>query len=269
MEYAGRGDAARTMALLWDGLPAPRRGPRQRLDLPRIVDAAIAEADSAGPAALSMRTLAQRLGIGTASLYTYVPGKAELLELMVDRVAGGRPLPAADAGHRAGLRDLARSDLAAFRAHPWLLQVATSRTVFGPNVVTRYEAAMALLDGHGLAAIDVAGCVAAVEAYTRGAASAVVEAEQAPARTGSSDDEWWERRAPLLGERMAGRFPRLAALGEAGAFAVSDTALPYTLQRALDRFAFGLDLVLDSIDARVAAPRAQPMRSGSVRGPRT
>jgi hypothetical protein len=68
---------------------------------------------------------------------------------------------------------------------------------------------------------------------------------------------------------MAGRFPRLAALDEAGAFAVSDTTLPYTLQRALDRFAFGLDLVLDSIDARVAAAGDQPRRSGSVRGPRT
>jgi AcrR family transcriptional regulator len=256
MEYAGRGDPARTMALLWDGVPAPRRGPRQRLDLPRIVDAAIAEADRAGPTALSMRALAQALGIGPASLYTYVPGKAELLELMVDRVAGTQPLPTADAGWRTGLHDLATSDLAAFRAHPWLLQVATSRTVFGPHVLTRYDAALALLDGHGMAAIDVVGCIAALESYTRGAASIVVEAELAPVHTGSSDDEWWERRAPLLGERMNGRFPRLVALEEAGAFAVSDSTLPYTLQRALDRFAFGLELVLDSIDARMRAARA-------------
>jgi len=255
MEYAGRGDAARTMALLWDGAPVPRRGPRQRLDLPRIVDAAIAEADRAGPAALSMRALAEVLGIGAASLYTYVPGKAELLELMVDRVAGSQPLPTADAGWRAGLHDLATSDLAAFRAHPWLLQVATSRTVFGPNVITCYDAALALLEGHGLEAVDVVRSVAAVESYTRGAAAAVVEAEQAPVRTGSSDDEWWERRAPLLDERINGRFPRLVALGEVGAFAVSDPALPYTLQRALDRFAFGLDLVLDSIGDRIAAAR--------------
>ncbi|WP_433287116.1 TetR/AcrR family transcriptional regulator [Pseudonocardia sp. CA-142604] len=253
MEYAGRGDAARTMALLWEGVPVPRRGPRQRLDLPRIVDAAITEADRAGPAALSMRALAEVLGIGAASLYTYVPGKAELLELMVDRVAGRQPLPTADAGWRAGLHDLATSDLNAFRAHPWLLQVATSRTVFGPNVITRYDAALALLEGHGLAAIDVVQCVAAVESYARGAAAAVVEAEQAPVRTGSSDDEWWERRAPLLDERMNGRFPRLSALDEAGAFAVSNSTLPYTLQRALDRFAFGLDLVLDSIAGRIAA----------------
>jgi AcrR family transcriptional regulator len=252
MEYASGGDAARTMALLWDGPPVPRRGPRQRIDLPRIVDTAIAEADCGGPA-LSMRALAQALGIGTASLYTYVPGKAELLELMVDRVAATQPLPSADAGWRRGLQNLAAADLAAFRAHPWLLQVASARTVFGPNVLTRYDAALALLDGQRLPAIDVVGSVAAVESYTRGAASAVVEAEQAPARTGSSDDEWWERLAPLLDERMNGRFPRLATLHEAGAFAVSDAAPPYPLQRALDRFAFGLDLVLDSVGTRIAA----------------
>ncbi|MEV0617775.1 TetR/AcrR family transcriptional regulator [Nonomuraea sp. NPDC050404] len=252
MEYAGSGDPARTMALLWDGLPAPRRGPRQRLELPRIVDAAIAEADSAGPAALSMRTLARTLGVGTASLYTYVPGKAELLELMVDRVVGRQPLPGADAGWRAGLREIACSDLAAYRAHPWLLQVATSRTVFGPNVLRRYEATLTLLDGHGLAPGDLVKCAAAVESYTRGAASAVVEAEQAPAQTGTSDDEWWERRVPFLEERMDGRFPLLGALGGAGAFAVSDMAAPYLPRRALDRFLFGLDLLLDSIGQRIA-----------------
>jgi hypothetical protein len=186
-----------------------------------------------------------------------VPGKAELLELMVDRVAGSRSLPTTDAGWRAGLHDLATSDLAALRAHPWLLQVATPRTVFGPNVITRYDAALALLEGHGLAAIDVVQGVAAVESYARGAAAAVIEAEQAPVRTGSSDDEWWERRAPLLDERMDGRFPRLVALGEAGAFAVSTSTLPYTLQRALDRF----DLVPTPSPIGSQRPAGEPRMS--------
>ncbi|MEW9546897.1 TetR/AcrR family transcriptional regulator [Nonomuraea sp. NPDC050783] len=252
MEHAGRGDPARTMALLWDGLPAARRGPRQRLELTAVVDAAIAEAGRAGPAALSMRALARALGIGTASLYTYVPGKAELLELMVDRVAAGRPLPDPTSGWRAGLRGVAEADLDACRAHPWLLRVSTSRTVLGPHVLARYEATLALLHGRGLSAADVVGCVAAVESYTRGAASAVVEAEQAPERTGG-DDEWWERQVPFLEERMNGRFPLLAELEEAGAFGVSGTALPYALQRALDRFAHGLDLVLDAVAGRIAA----------------
>lgn len=259
MEYAGRGDAQRTMALLWDGAPTPRRGPRQRLELTQIVDVAITQADSAGSAALSLRALAQALGIGTASLYTYVPGKAELLELMVDRIVGTQPLPTADRGWRAGLHDLAMSDLAAFRAHPWLVGVAASRTVFGPHVLTRYDAALALFDGCGLAAADITGCHAAVESYTRGAATAVVEAEQAPRHTGSSDDEWWQQRAPLLGERMNDRFPRLATLARAGAFDVQESALPYTVQRALDRFTFGLELVLDAIGARITAAQ-QPLR---------
>nr|WP_042180567.1 TetR/AcrR family transcriptional regulator [Kibdelosporangium sp. MJ126-NF4]CEL14451.1 Transcriptional regulator, TetR family [Kibdelosporangium sp. MJ126-NF4]CTQ88816.1 Transcriptional regulator, TetR family [Kibdelosporangium sp. MJ126-NF4] len=251
MQYAGRGDAQRTMVLLWDGIPAPKRGPRPRLDLARLIEVAVAEADRGGPEALSMRALAQALGIGAASLYTYVPGKAELLELMVDGVVGGQPLPDKASGWRAGLRDLATTDLAMYRAHPWMLRVASSRTVFGPKVITRYEAALALLDGLGLAAIEMTNCVAAVESYTRGAASVVVEAEQAPGETGDSDDEWWEQRAPLLGERMNGRFPLLDRLATEGAFAVSDTTVPYTLQRALDRFTFGLDLVLDSVAGRL------------------
>jgi hypothetical protein len=62
---------------------------------------------------------------------------------------------------------------------------------------------------------------------------------------------------PLLDARMTGRFPGLAALERAGGFAVpepgSGPPVPYTLRRALDRFAFGLDLVLDSVGARIAA----------------
>ncbi|SES05502.1 TetR/AcrR family transcriptional regulator [Actinokineospora terrae] len=255
MEYAGRGDAARTMMLLWDGLPAPQRGPRQRLDLPRIVDTAIAEADRAGPSALSMRSLAQALGIGAASLYTYVPGKAELLELMVDRVAGTQSLPSAANGWQTGLRDLAESDLANYRAHPWLLQIATSRTVFGPNVIARYEAALALLDGLDLPALDIANHIATLDSYTRGAAAPVVEAEQAFSHTGNTDDEWWTARAPLLDERLNNRFPHLTALATRGAFTVSSTTQPYTLQRALDRFTHGLSLLLDALTTRVTTAK--------------
>ncbi|MBF6330131.1 TetR/AcrR family transcriptional regulator [Nocardia transvalensis] len=259
MEYAGRGDAVRTMALLWDGgTPVPRRGPRHRLDLSAIVDAAIAEADRCGPSSLSIRALAQTLNVGAATLYTYVPGKAELLELMVDRVIGGQPLPRADTGWRHGLSDLAHSDLATFRAHPWLLQVATSRTVFGPHYVARYEASVALLDGCGLSASDIIRCVAAVDSYTRGAASAVVDAEQAPAATGSSDEQWWQQRAPLLEERMAGRFPVLAAMDAAGAFTVAESSAPYLLQRALERFTYGLDLLLDAIESRIESAAISP-----------
>ncbi|MEJ3651620.1 TetR/AcrR family transcriptional regulator [Actinomycetes bacterium KLBMP 9759] len=249
MEYAGRGDPARTMALLWRTAPGPRRGPRQGRTLDEIVAAALALAGREGLATLSMRAVAQQLGVGTASLYTYVPGKAELLELMVDAVVGARPLPARGDDSRAALDAYARAELAGYRDHPWLLQVASVRTVFGPGVLARYDAALGLLDGLDLPAAEVVRAVAALDAYVRGAAAEVVEAEQAPARTGSSDDEWWAARVPMLDEVMtAERFPRLAAVEAAGGFAVAAAGTPYTLQRALDRFDAGLALLLDGIE---------------------
>lgn len=246
MEYAD-GDAARTMALLWRTTASASRGPKQRLDLDEVVDAAITAADAGGLGALSMRTVAQALGIGAASLYTYVPGRAELLELMVDRVAAAEPLPQPRTDQRAGLVAYAEAELQRLRDHPWLLQVATSRTVLGPGVLARYDAALGLLDGSGLPAATVVEVVAAIDAHVRGAGAPVVEAEQAHARTARSDDAWWSARAPLLDEQLADRFPRLRALDAAGAFTVVDTERPYLVARALARFRSGLALLLDGV----------------------
>lgn len=129
---------------------------------------------------------ARRAGLGRSC----VPGKAELLELMVDRVASTQPFPVQDAGCRAGLHDLATADLVAYRARP--LAVAGRGVAHRVrDHIGRYDAALALLAGSGLAAIAVAGCIAAVKSYTRSAAGAVVEAEQAPAATGSSAPRSW------------------------------------------------------------------------------
>ncbi|MFD1048962.1 TetR/AcrR family transcriptional regulator, partial [Kibdelosporangium lantanae] len=66
----------------------------------RIVRAAITLADAEGIATLSMRRIAVSLNAGTMSLYRHVPGKDELLELMVDAVLGETP-PAEDGDWRA------------------------------------------------------------------------------------------------------------------------------------------------------------------------
>lgn len=162
---------------------------------------------------------------------------------MVDQ-AIGEPPPA------ASLEAYAWDSLALLRRHPWLLQVATSRTVLGPNVVSRYDAALGLL-GH-LDPADRERCLATLDFYVRGAAVEVVDAEQGPARTGRSDDEWWADYAPILDEHLArGDFPHVKALDQAGAFDVPEAeGVPYTVQRALDRFRYGLDLVLGAIACR-------------------
>jgi AcrR family transcriptional regulator len=197
------------------------------------------------------RRIAQSLEIAPSSLYTYVR-KAELLELMVDQAVGSQPPPSRTEGWRAGLEAYAWEALELHRRHPWLLQVATSRTVLGPRFVTRYDAALGLIDDLGLTAADRERCIATIDVYVRGAAAEVVEAEQAPVRTGRSDDEWWADYAPILDRHLAGGdFPHLMALDRAGAFVPSATDVPYTVQRALDRFAFGLALVLAAIEAQI------------------
>ncbi len=85
---SGTGDVHRSLELLWDGGGQPSRGPRRGLTLDRITAAAVALADTEGLGAVSMRRLATELGVGTMTLYRYVPGKAELLDLMLDRVHG-------------------------------------------------------------------------------------------------------------------------------------------------------------------------------------
>src|ERR671916_2919031 len=89
-------DVDRTLALLWRrtlGTPQGSRGPRQRVSVDEVVRAAIEVADAEGLPAFSMRKVADRLGLKLMSIYTYVPGRPELIGLMVDEVAGERELP--------------------------------------------------------------------------------------------------------------------------------------------------------------------------------
>lgn len=93
-ERSSAGDPARTLALLWgvstEEKPG-RRGPRQAKSPAEIAAVAIALADADGVDAVTMRRVAQELGVSPMALYTYVPGKAELLDLMLDTVYATMP----------------------------------------------------------------------------------------------------------------------------------------------------------------------------------
>lgn len=114
-EYSGGGDPQRTLELLWGTQKNPSRGPRPGLSTAQIVGAAITIADSDGLGALSMRRVAEQLGVGTMSLYTYVPGKAELLDVMLDSVFGEQTFAGAlPADWRAALELRAQADWALY-----------------------------------------------------------------------------------------------------------------------------------------------------------
>lgn len=242
--YSGTGDPARSMALLWR-TPEAATG-RAGLSVDRIVATAIELADADGLGALSMRKVADKLGVGAMSLYTYVPGKGELIDLMIDTVLAETDRTVVEGGWRPRLAHVARENLALARRHPWLLQVATSRPGLGPHLIAKYDFELGALDGIGLTDLEIDTLLSAVLAYVNGAAQTVVDAAQAPAQTGQTDDQWWEAQAPLLEKVFdAERWPVAARVGQAAGEA-------YGAGNPEDAFEFGLQRLLDGIAAFVS-----------------
>ena len=241
-EYAGSSE--RSLELLWRAQTQPTRGPKPKLDLDRIIEAAIGVADEEGLAPLSMRKVAERLGVGTMSLYTYVPGKAELLDLMVDASVG--PSTTVDGPWRERLERIAREQWERYHRHPWLLEITMVRPVLGPNVTARYEHELRAIDGIGLTDLEMDGVVTLIAGHTEGAARRSLEAALAERRTGQSDQAWWEARTPIL-ERLIepGAYPVAGRVGQAAGEAHNAAYAPE------HTFWFGLQRILDGVEALV------------------
>lgn len=246
-EHTGGGDLARSIELLWRTQQPPRRGPKPRFSIDQIAEAAIAIADSEGLPAVSMRRVAERLGVTAMSLYAYVPSKAELLDVMLDAVYGELETGAhADAGWRARLELVARQTWRLYQRHPWLLQVATSRPVLGPNEAAKYDYELRAVDGIGLGDVEMDLVVSLVTDYVHGAVRGAIEAARAERRSGQTDQEWWEAAAPLLEKVFdPDRYPTATRVGVAAGAAYNSAHDP---ERS---FEFGLQRVLDGIEAHI------------------
>ncbi|MFB7134029.1 TetR/AcrR family transcriptional regulator [Streptomyces sp. NPDC056237] len=240
---AGSGDIGRSLELLWGTGDRPSRGPKPALTLGRIVTAAVSIADAEGLDALSMRRLSTDLGTGTMSLYRYVPGKAELLDLMLDHVLGEPMADApsdAPADWRAALDTMARTYLEQLSRHPWLLKINQARTVLGPSALRGLELALARIRGMGLTDQELISTIITVNSFVEGIARTRLQTTEAVQQTGLSNDAFWEDQRPYLERAMrSGDYPLMAAL--------SEDAFSYDV----DHFAFGLQRLLDGFDVLV------------------
>ncbi len=244
--FPGSGDPARSLALLWRTSERASRKGKPDLSVDLIVRAAIELADTAGIANLSMRRVAERLSVGTMSLYTYVPGKAELLDVMLDTVYGETTEPTQD-GWRARLEHIARDNLALYQRHPWLTQVATSRPVLGPNAIAKYDRELRAIDGIGLSDLEMDSVLTLISGYVHGAARGAADAKAAEQSTGMSDEQWWYAHVPFLERIMDGRrYPVAARVGSAAGEAHQAA---YNPEHA---FEFGLSCVLDGVEMLVS-----------------
>ncbi len=200
-----------------------------------------------------MRKVADHLGVGAMSLYTYVPGKAELIDLMLDTVLQGGPSHRRDAGRAGGpgVEHVARRQPGPVPPPPVAPAGRRQPPAAGPRTLGKYDHELSALEGTGLTDLEMDNVLTLIAAYVHGAARGVVEAERAAQETGMTDAEWWTAHEPFLvavGDFSA--YPLAGRVGTASGEAYNAAGDP------AGSFEFGLARLLDGI----AVPGRGPLR---------
>jgi AcrR family transcriptional regulator len=232
--------------VVWNRPERAAKGPAPSRTRQEITAAAIAIADAEGIEALSMRRVAKELGTGTASLYRYLASKDDLLDLMLDAVAGedGGP-PALTGDWRGDLRALAYRSRATIHRHPWMTSLAAGRPSFGPNSIDATEHALAAIEPLGFDIDVMITVVDTLQAFVRGYVIGELAQQEAVRRSGVSTTQWMDAHAPYLDQVVkAGRHPLLTRV-------IRDAELPHAADSAERGFALGLERLLDGWEANL------------------
>jgi len=121
---------------------------REPLTKQRILRASVALADKGGVESLSMRRLAQQLGVVPMALYKHVANKDELFDGMIDVVVGEIDPPIEGADWKTTMRERILSARRALLRHPWASSVLESRGEPTPTVIGYMDSMMGVfLDG--------------------------------------------------------------------------------------------------------------------------
>jgi AcrR family transcriptional regulator len=222
---------------IWDIPERGERGPRPRHDRAAVAAAAVRLADAEGLAAVTMRRVAGALGIGTMSLYNYVPAKDHLAQLMIDQVSGEYAYPAGPpADRRAAIAELARQGRDITRRHSWLPQLLHRPPVAGPNGMRYLDYFLGLLAGTGLdtgAKLEVIALISGF-AMMYGGMQAALAAERAGSGASARQQAAAQVQA-FAAAAGSGRYPHLAAaLGVAGPPRHEDDIFESCIRRLTD-----------------------------------
>lgn len=211
----------------------------------RIIDAAIAMADTEGLAPLSIRRLAAALDVGAMSIYHYVPNKEAILDAMVDRVFAETALPEAGQPWREAMWARCVSMREALGRHPWAIGLMDSRRAPGPATLAHHEAVLDCLRSSGFSIPATAHAFALLDSYVYGFAL------QAASLPFTGEDEIADVALGIFTPDTAAALPRMAE------FAHKHALVPG--YRFDDEFENGLQVVLDGIE-RAWAPGSDSSR---------
>ena len=209
---------------------------RPRLSRERVLETAVAVADQGGLDALTIRSLAQSLGVKPMSVYYYVANKDEILDGIVDLVFSEIELPEVGSDWRSEMRQRAGSARRVLRTHPWAIGLMESRTSPGPATLRHHDLVIATLRAAGFSRALTAHAYALLDSYTYG--FALQEAGLPIEESGAIGDV----AEPIMERFSTGEYPHLVEM-----------ATDYYLQSGYsfgDEFEWGLDLILDGLERR-------------------
>lgn len=230
---------------MWGREPVTRRGPRPRLDLATITDAAIEIADAEGLAGVSMAAVASRVGVAATALYRYVDSKEDLLTAMTDGIVPRPPEPKGTPW-RDYLALWTRIQRDLLLEHAWLLSVVRLVPPLGPQRLLWFDRALTALEGTGLGPGEKVNVVTSLTGYaltdatlTYGLGVGDPQMESA-SLFGAAD----------YGEMLIGlvdpeTYPSLSAVMHDGAMHGAEGWVEDA------DFVFGLDLLLDGVEALI------------------
>ena len=251
----------RAVALAWGVAANPQRGPKREMSIERIVDVAVELADAGGLSAVSMSSVASALGFTPMSLYRYVTAKDDLLVLMQERGIGVPPesIHEVEGGWRPGLRAWATETLRLYEEHPWLLDIPIEGAPQTPNNLAWLDSALQLLDGQPLDFEDKTSIVLAIMAQIRWQGTVIRSYADVAKQAGTTPDALDLAGSAMLEEFVTPeQFPFVYQAVQEGVFSPVGGG---------DPFAFGLERVLDGIEAFLTTAPSRPAKPTAAPDP--
>lgn len=216
-----------------------RPAPRLPLDRDRVLAAAVRLADEGGLELLTMRRLAEVLGVQAMSLYNHVANREDVLDGMVEAVVGEFEVPAIGGDWRRAMHGRARSAHEALLRHPWAALLIASRLNVGPAMLRYVDATLGCLVEAGFTWIEADRAYNAIDSHVYG-----FTLQELSFPIPQSDYQDAARQyLPML---PADRYPHARALAERVAAGTHD---------GRNDFEFGLRLILDGLERLLATRR--------------
>jgi AcrR family transcriptional regulator len=208
------------------------------LNRERLLHGAVALADSAGIGALTMRSLAEELGVRPMAIYHHVANKEEIIDGIIDLVFGEIGLPASDIGWREAVRQRAISAREVLARHPWATPLMESRANPGPATLRHHDTMLGTFRSAGFSVENTGHANSIVDSYVYGFA------------LGEAALPFDKESATEVVEAMMVHFPadEYPHLAEFAVERVVNTDYDYG-----DEFEIGLDLILDGLGRFVHA----------------